>query len=251
MVLLACRLSVAAQDNFEIQVYGAETVAAGETMMELHSNFTGQGTKQVNDGVLPTDHAFHETLEITHGFTPWFETGVYVFTSARYGDGWQWVGDHIRPRIRVPESWEWPIGASLSMEVGYQQRRFSADTWNYELRPIVDKQIGKWYAAFNPALEKSIKGLGSAGGWGFSPAAKISYAITPKVALGLEYYGSQGSITHPVGPSEQQNLLLPAVDIDFGKDWEFNFGVGVGLNKATDSLVIKMILGRRLHAPRE
>ncbi len=30
---------VAAQDNYEIQVYGAELVPADVTMVELHSNF--------------------------------------------------------------------------------------------------------------------------------------------------------------------------------------------------------------------
>src|SRR5258708_19547935 len=88
-------------------------------MVELHSNFTFIGSKSVIDGVLPTNHALHETIEITHGFTPWFETGFYIFTSASDRYGWRWVGDHIRPRIRVPEDWHWPVGASLSMEFGY------------------------------------------------------------------------------------------------------------------------------------
>ena len=44
----------------------------------------------------------HETVEITHGFTPWFETGFYVFTSIQPGRGWEWVGDHVRPRVRIP-----------------------------------------------------------------------------------------------------------------------------------------------------
>jgi len=91
-----------AQDNYEIQVYPSETLEKGRTMVELHSNFTADGRRTTQNGVLPTHHAFHETLEITHGFTPWFETGFYVFTSARDGDGWQWVVDHIRPRVRVP-----------------------------------------------------------------------------------------------------------------------------------------------------
>ena len=33
-------LSVPAQDNYEIQVYGSETVSIGKTMVELHSNYT-------------------------------------------------------------------------------------------------------------------------------------------------------------------------------------------------------------------
>ena len=59
-----------AQDNYEIQVYASDTVAPGKVMVELHSNFTFEGEKQTTDGVRPTEHAFHETLEITRGFTP-------------------------------------------------------------------------------------------------------------------------------------------------------------------------------------
>jgi hypothetical protein len=44
-------------------------------MVELHSNFTVSGTNGVIDGVLPTQHAEHETVEITHGFNEWFKTG--------------------------------------------------------------------------------------------------------------------------------------------------------------------------------
>jgi hypothetical protein len=147
--------SLQGQDNYEIQVYASETVAPAATMFELHSNFTVDGRKSTQDGLWPTEDAEHETLEITHGFTPWFETGFYLFTSARSGQGWQWVGDHIRPRIRVPESWGWPVGLSLSTEVGYQRPEVSQDTWTWEIRPIIDKQLGRWYMAINPALERS------------------------------------------------------------------------------------------------
>jgi hypothetical protein len=114
-------------------------------MVELHSNFTAEGRKTVEDGVPPTHHAFHETLEITHGFNTWFETGFYTFTSLRPSQGWQYVGNHTRPRVRVPPSWHWPVGISLSTEFGYQRRDFSPDTWTLELRPIVDKNIERWY----------------------------------------------------------------------------------------------------------
>ncbi len=68
-----------AQGNFEIQVYGSETVAPGQTMFELHTNTAIKGTAQKEAGVFPTQHAWHETIEITHGFTPWFEIGFYIF----------------------------------------------------------------------------------------------------------------------------------------------------------------------------
>ncbi len=42
-----------AQDNYEIQVYGSETVEPGHTMVELHSNFTIDGSKQYYGSVGP------------------------------------------------------------------------------------------------------------------------------------------------------------------------------------------------------
>src|SRR5260370_1217949 len=79
-------------------------------------------------------HAEHESIEITQGLNDWSELGFYFFTSEQSGLGAQWVGDHIRPRVRVPESWHWPFGASLSTEIGYQRAKFSPDTWTWEIR---------------------------------------------------------------------------------------------------------------------
>jgi hypothetical protein len=39
--------------------------------------------------MLPTNHAEHETIEITHGVTDWFEVGFYIFTSEKSGQGVQ------------------------------------------------------------------------------------------------------------------------------------------------------------------
>jgi hypothetical protein len=247
-ILLAALLSVPcvrAQGNYEVQVYGSEIVDAGKTMVELHSNFTVQGSKSTSDGALPTNHQLHETIEITHGWNKWFETGYYIFTSADSNNGWQWVGSHLRPRVRAPESWHWPVGVSLSTEIGYQRALFSPDTWTLEIRPIVDKQLGKLYLGFNPALERSLHGPSVGKGVEFSPNFKAGYQVSKRVSMGVEYYSSLGSITgfDPLRDQEQQ--FIPCVDLDLGENWEFNFGVGVGATGATDHLLIKMILGRR------
>jgi len=236
-----------AQDNYEIQVYGVDTVAPGHTMVELHSNFTFDGSKTYADGLNPTNHALHETVEITHGWNDWFETGFYIFTSERSGDGIDWVGDHIRPRVRVPEKWKWPVGVSLSTEFGYQRRQFSADTWTLEIRPIIDKTMGRWYWSFNPSLDRSFHGPGVNQGLVFSPNFKFSYDLTPKIAAGLEYYGSLGPITGFDPVSQQQQQIFPAIDLNIAPQWEINFGFGVGLTGATDHLIGKMILGYRFN----
>jgi len=255
ILLVLCLLigvrPLAAQDNYEIQVYGSQTVAPKTTMLELHSNFTVDGSKPLPgseytaDGTYPTNHALHETVEITQGLTSWSEVGFYIFTSSRSGQGIQWVGDHIRPRVRVPDSWHWPVGVSLSTEVGYQRRDFSPDTWTWEIRPIVDKQIGRWYFSVNPALERALHGPGVSQGWGFSPNAKISYDFTKVITGGLEYYASYGEIGDFYDFHNQQQQFFPAIDLNVSPNWEINFGVGIGPTAATDHLIVKCIIGRR------
>jgi len=243
------------QGNYEIQVYGSDTVAPGRTMVELHSNFTFEGFKTLNQGVLPDEHQEHETVEITEGWSDWFETGFYIFTSYGPHQGYKWVGDHIRPRVRVPDKWHWPVGVSLSTEFGYQRPIFSGDTWTWEIRPIVDKQWKSWYLVFNPALERSFHGPSVPQGVEFSPNFKVAYSVTRKLSAGLEYYGSLGPVTGFDPLYFQQEQIIPAIDYDFGPNWEFNLGLGVGVTRSTDHLLVKMIIGRRFrfitpHVPR-
>ena len=240
-------LPVHAQDNYEIQVYAYDQVEPHHTMVELHSNFTFQGSKTSQDGLLPTNHQLHETIEITHGFTEWFETGFYIFTSAKNGQGWDWVGDHIRPRVHIPKEWKWPVGLSLSNEIGYQRRQYSTDTWTWEIRPIIDKQIGRWYFSLNPAFDRSFHGESVNQGVTFSPDLKFSYDFTKKITGGFEYYGAVGPATDFLLTGQQQHQLFPAIDLNLSPNWEVNFGLGVGLTHSTDHLIAKMILGYRFH----
>ncbi len=245
--LAGLAVPVAAQDNYEIQVYGAETVAPRHTLLEFHTNFTLDGSRKIENGLLPTHHAWHETIEITHGFNEWFETGFYLFTSARPGDGLQWVGNHIRPRVRVPERWHWPVGVSVSNEIGYQRRKFSTDTWTWEIRPIIDQKRARWYWSFNPTFARALKGENAGRGFAFSPNFKVSYDVTPKVAAGFEYYGALG----PVGGfdllQDQQQQLFPSIDLNLSPKWEINIGLGVGMTRSTDHLIAKVIVGYRFN----
>jgi hypothetical protein len=247
LTALLCPARSLAQDNYEIQVYGADTVEPRSTMVEFHTNLTAQGEKNVVNGVQPTNHAVHETIEITQGWNDWFETGFYIFTSARSGDGWDWVGDHIRPRFRIPEKWHWPVGLSLSNEIGYQRHKFSPDTWTWEIRPIIDKKVGRWYLAFNPTIDKSLHGDTVNQGFEFSPNAKVSYDFSKVIAGGLEYYGALGQVGSFDPVAEQQQQIFPSVDLNVSPDWELNFGVGWGVTRSTDHLIIKAIIGRRFN----
>ncbi len=233
-----------AQEDYEIQVYPSQTIEKGFTMVELHSNtsFRGQG---IIDGVRPTQNAFRETFEITHGFTSNFEVGFYQFINIQSGFGAQWVGTHIRPRISIPKEWNWPLGISLSTEVGYQRREYSADTWTTEIRPIFDKDFKSCYFSFNPVLGKSLSGLNQGENFDFAPSCKVAFHLSPKVDFGAEYYGSMGPIGSKTPVKEQSHAIYAALDLDLHPDWEFNLGTGWGLTQSTDGFIMKLIFGYR------
>ena len=44
---------------------------------------------------------------------------------------------------------------------------------------------------------------------------------------------------------KQQHQIFPALDLNFSPDWEFNLGIGIGLTRSTEDLMVKLILGRR------
>jgi len=213
-------------------------------MVELHSNYTFSGQKKLIDRVYPTNHQLHETIEITQGLNDWSEVGFYIFTSEQDGHGIQWVGDHIRPRVRVPDSWHWPVGVSLSTEIGYQRSVYSPDTWTWELRPIVDKNIGRWYLAVNPALERTWHGPDVSQGLAFAPGAKVGYDFTKKINGGVEYYADYGRIGTFDSLRNQQQQVFFVTDLNVSPSWELNFGIGVGPTAATDHLLFKAIVGR-------
>ncbi|MBI3567857.1 MAG: hypothetical protein HY084_06635 [Gemmatimonadetes bacterium] len=239
---------LAAQANYEIQIYPSATQEKGTTLFELHSNYTGTGTKTVENGVLPTDGVLHNTLEITHGFSDIFELGFYVFTSARAGDGWQVAGSHIRPRVRAPEGWKLPVGLSLSAEVGPTQRKFDQAEWGVELRPIVDQTVGRFYWSVNPTIGWALKGDAAGRGYRgmeFEPSGKVAWQLVKEAQVGIEYYGTTGTITRMASSMEQQHMLYPSVDLTLSEEWEFNAGYGFQLSGSGDRNILKVILGRR------
>ena len=240
-------INVSAQDNYEIQVYGSKLTAAGTTMLELHSNYSAHGLSAESADGVPSDHSIRETLEITTGINSWMELGFYVFTNYHSGSGYQWVGDHIRPRFTAPEKWNIPVGLSLSLEGGYQREQYSPDIWNMEIRPIIDQTLGEFYWSLNPTMDISFKGPDQGKGLFFSPNVKLSYAVTKVISGGIEYYGGTGPFTMSLPYTQQQHMLVPAIDLNFSQNWEFNCGVGFGVTKATEPLVYKVILGKRIN----
>ncbi len=227
-----------AQDAGEIQVYGSATTPKYTTMIELHNNYTFEGPKSNTNY-----HPFLQTLEVTTGLSKDAELGFYVFTYNLDGK-LQYTGSHIRPRIKAPDNWNWPVGASLSTELGFDKDPFTNDLdWGAEIRPIFDKTIGDHYWAFNPSLGVSFTNKETL----FEPNFKYAYASSPKANIGFEYYGNTGKLFSPYKLPNQEHQLYLVLDLFLHPLYEFNFGIGKGFTESSNGLNVKCYVGRRIN----
>lgn len=242
-VLFFVHTVVAAQADNEIQVYASPTIQHKWTIFELHSNYTFKGSKYLTDPSLANWQ--NETLEITHGLGKNFELGFYTFTAISPDGSFQYLGNQIRPRVTVPQSWKWGVGASLSVEFGFfRPHTDSSFIWQGEMRPIIDKTWGNLYVAFNPNMDFVF--TGSEKRVGLAPQLKSIYTIKKVYGVGFEYYGSLGTFREILPYSQQEHLLGPAVDFYFHPKWEVNAGFLFGLSENSNQRILKILLGRRI-----
>lgn len=241
--ILMAPLPVAAQADNEIQVYASPTISKNWTIFELHTNYTFKGPKTLS---YPRSAKWlNETVEVTHGFGDHFELGGYLFTALSPNGDLMYLGNQLRPRVTVPASWKWSMGASLSLEFGFfRPTDTSSFQWQGELRPILDKTIGNWYFSLNPNIDFVLSGDGK--GVGISPQFKTVYTIREKTGIGFEYYGGLGSFREILPVSQQEHLLGPVIDLYLHPMWEINAGFLFGLTESSNQRVLKVLLGRRI-----
>jgi hypothetical protein len=232
-----------AQADNEIQVYASPTVGRNATIVELHSNYTFRGVQNLPDP--KSAHYLNESIEITHGFGDNFEMGFYIFTTVTPDGKYVYSGSHIRPRITVPESWKWKVGASLSAEFGFfRQASNQSFYWEGEIRPVIDKTVNNWYFSLNPNMDFVLNGNDEH--FGIGPQLKTVYTIQQKLGVGFEYYTSLGTFRKINPVNEEEHLLGPVIDLYLSPKWELNGGFLFGLTSNSNRQILKIIIGRRI-----
>ena len=244
LCLLLAASGLRAQDAFEIQVYEYETVPRGMWNLETHLNYIGRGTKAFEGPVAPTNNQLHMTYELTRGVTKYFELAGYLVLARRPGGGpMEFAGWRVRPRFRLPESWRLPVKVSLSGEVGFPRKVYEENSATLEIRPILERSIGKLQLDFNPTLGRALRGPGRGEGWDFEPGARIAYALTKHFEPSLEYYGATGPLFDPLPRREQAHIFFPGGDIQISEQIVWNIGIGVAATSAGNRFVYKTRLG--------
>jgi hypothetical protein len=222
----------------EIQVYTDSLEKPGEHGVELHINTTPRGRSTPDyPGEVTPHHGLRVTPEISFGIARNWDAGIYL-PFVRSAEGTQYFAG---PRFRLkwlplrPAEGEAGWFAGVNWEISFVERRFEEARRTTETRPILGYRNADWLVAFNPIIDADLAGPRK-GVLIFAPAFKVARTVSGGAALGIEYYADLGRLSHFAPRSEQSHTLYLVLDTP-----KVNFGIGRGLNNATDRWTIKGI----------
>lgn len=229
-------------DFYEIQIYPVETTPQNHLQLELHSNSVTTATgSEAHSTIVP--YQIHETLEATYGVTPYLEVGQYFATARLDAGEYEYAGSRSKVHFGIPASAEWPLQIGGNVELDYMRRAAEENPLNLELRPIVEKRIGRFMIVANFAFEKPFSGPTTHRGVQFAPSGEIDYDLWKWLTPALEYYGDMGSIAVLPGAQHQQHFVVPTANLHLLPQLELNLGVGFGVTQASNGVFLKSIVG--------
>jgi hypothetical protein len=230
----------------EIQVYNAEIAAPGVFNLTWHNNFTPSGltTPAFPGGIVP-NHSFNGVTEWAYGVTRWFEAGLYLPLYSITNQGSVLMnGFKLRTLFVVPDAAKRTFFYGINFEFSYNARHWDPRRYTSEIRPIAGWHLGAVDVIVNPILDNSY--VGGLGGLDFAPASRVAYNVSPRWAVAAEEYDDFGQLRGFLPSREQAHQVYGVIDYS-GAPMDVEAGVGFGMTKATDDVVLKLILSRDLH----
>lgn len=213
---------------FELEVYPYATAGKGEVELENMTTYTSRGTRDVP----PPDNnkgLTRSTFEVNYGVTDRSEIAFYSDYAHARGEDWRHAATRVRGRTRFFEKGELPIDLGLYAEVEFPKDE--DNDLEFEVRGIIEKDVGRWTFDFNPILEKVIKGADKGEEWEFQYAVAAIYRLNDRYRPRLEFFGE---FEQP-----RKHLVSPAVDITLGQGVALRLGAAFGLTDAAEQRLLR------------
>ena len=242
--MLLARRARAQVDPWEFEVYPVQTEGRGvleiESLNSVVADGHSTGDAGTAAGTFKSQGMWRTSLEITYGITDKLEAAAYLNLAKPEGEPFQYAGSKFRLRGMF-----WDQGAHFvdlgwyaEMEV-HQTPQFDDPKLELELRPIIEKDIGRVQLIAEPIFEKPLVGEDTSGGFEFGYIAAAYYSLWRELSPGVEFYGGIGLMSNPDPTNEQQHYVFPVLRGYLPFDLEYNFGVGIGLTRGSDQVITK------------
>ena len=233
-LLTACPLAVswAGVDPFEFQVYGYQTQGKGNLDPELLSSYIAVGHKAGDGGSSPT-YASQNMMRYALEFD-------YLNLAKADAQDIQYAGSKFRFRGRIAEAGELPVDFGWYSEVEWWSSKFNDDQLEGEFMLNMQKDLGPWTVIVNaPDLEKVIVGNNKNMVFEIGWRGEVSYQTSERTRVGLQVYGSPGTVNDPTPLAQQQQYVVPTVHTVLFNAFRSSLGLGFGLNEGSDLFFLK------------
>jgi hypothetical protein len=239
LVWLATLQPLHAQTD-EIQVYGGDLETPGKSNLTFHANYTPDGRTMPGfpGGIVP-QHSLNGAFEWAFGVADWFEAGAYlpVYTLTR-DRTLEADGVKLRTLFATPAAATRSFFYGVNFELSFNSRHWDQSRYGGEIRPIVGARTGRWDLILNPILDTSFDGLPHLD---FAPAVRVAYNGSNDFAVAVEHYADFGQLHHLNSAQTQDHNLFAVVDYA-RRLFNLEAGIGFGLTRASDKLVLKTIV---------
>lgn len=232
-------------DPWEFEVYPYATEGRGTLEVETDNavvteghSFGGEGTAA---GTFPSQGMWYNQYEATYGLTDRIEAAAYLMMAVPQDHAYQYAGSAFRLRGRLFDPGVLPVDLGWYAEVEFHKApQFDDARTEFELRPIIEKDLGSFSFVADPIFEKVLHGAGEHAGFEFGYAAAAYYRATRRWSPGIELYGGAGLIASPDPIAEQQHYIVPVIWGELPYGIEYSFGAGFGLTHGSDPVLIKL-----------
>lgn len=237
LLLLAATLSpslVRADERPYAFTYEATTEAAGETEVELYETYYAPAS-DVQTG----RKAVHQ-LEIGHGITDALDLALYTVFQSTTAEPFELQGFKLRGRYKLLTAATAPVDLVLYLEGAKDV--VGEEAWALEEKIIFGRDIGSFGFSVNLIGEQEFEAGETIEIWGWSAGANV------KVADGLRVGGETFGEWADVAGSETEAFAGPSAVVALPRFGPLNsawltLGFGFGLNRASDDLRARAILG--------
>jgi hypothetical protein len=242
--LLYPQLAAAQLDPWEFEVYPYATEQRGVSELEVDNAVVANGHSQGGEGTAAgtfrSQGMWYNQYELTYGLTDRIEVAGYLLMASPDGHGYWYAGSEYRLRGRLFDEGTLPVDLGWYIELEWHKTpQFDDADVELELRPIIEKDLGRFSLMANPTFEKVLAGVGKKQGFEFGYSAGAYYRWMRYLSPGVEFYGAAGLIDDNDPLNQQQHYIFPVLWGELPHGIEYNFGPGFGLTRGSDHVIMK------------
>lgn len=237
-------VDASAQDLFELEVFRYESAAAGEYEVEFHTNGMSRGT--IAPASVAANHRpVHLSVELTRGWTPRFETAIFVQTAPFGSNGSaRFAGGHLRTKYRIGEMRRVPLGIAVSSEYTFNRSAFDGELQTLEIRPILDYRQGRLWLVANPSFEMVARGSEDGLQPTFDLSASAGWQLAARLGLSGDYFSRSATTRHLAPELDAHHLVFGVLNLDMASKWKLDLGLGHCFT-SREPWLMKSVIGYR------